>query len=790
MAQIGRFQIREKLGAGNQGTVYLCYDPELQRNVAIKLLDRAELQNGLAEYDFRHEARMMSRLQHPNIVAIYEVGQHLAGPYLVCEYVQGILLSEWLAQDRPSFQGALDIFEGILEGMGQAHGLGVVHRDLKPSNIIISGGQVPKIMDFGISRVISTRKTHDSQLIGTPRYLAPEYIQSGEVGTQTDVFALGVILYEMLSGRVPFKGNSRQELLSNIVHGDVTPPSTLNTAVDERLDVIVLKGIEKEPDARFESAGEMLKTLRAYRQSHAGERVDEGGEGSEGKGTIEFLLRRMRRHSDFPALAHCVTTLNRLVASEHTSSSALASVIIKDFALTSKILKVVNSAYYSRFSGKIGTISRAIVVLGVKAIRSIGASLIFFEHLHDRSHATQLKDQMSVALFSALLARQTAEEFDSVSSEESFLCGMMHNLGKILVTYYLHEESCEIERLINQEGMNEYHAQRTVLGADFQEVGIAVAKQWNFPLTITRSMSVFGDAEIEKPCTTEKKLQVIANFSNEVAAILSVNQDGDKKPLEDLLKRYHDSINFDTTKLDSMVIQATKELVDLTKEFKARSGQSDFISRLCGEGKVSPLQHQADNGTIKVEIGVNGIQKHVVENGDELAPDAETILTDGIQEVTNIILEHYTLTQVFNVILETMYRGMRFNRVLLCLQDVNTRWMVARLGFGADIPVYTKKFRFPGQYSADVFHVALKNGVDIYIEDTSDQKIQDDLPGWYKEISNAVSFILFPLLVSNRSVGLIYAEFTTARGLEFSAKQLNLLKALRNQAVLALHQKM
>ena len=791
MAQIGRFQILEELGAGNQGTVHLCHDPELQRNVAIKLLDRAELQSGQAEYDFRHEARMMSRLQHPNIVAVYEVGLHLSRPYLVCEYVQGMLLSEWLAQERSGFQGALDIFKGILEGISQAHGLGIVHRDLKPSNIIISAGQIPKIMDFGISRVLSTRKTHDSQLIGTPRYLAPEYIQSGQVGTQADVFALGVILYEMLSGRVPFVGDSQQELLSNIVYSEVRPPSKLNTAIDNRLDMLVLKAIEKEPDARFESAGDMLDALRTYRQSHADERA-ERGEGGEGSGTIEFLLRRMRHHSDFPALAHSVTTLNRLVASEHASTSALASVIIKDFALTSKILKVVNSAYYSRFSGKIGTISRAIVVLGVKAIRSIGASLIFFEHLHDKSQATQLRDQVSTALFSALLARQTGEKFNSVSGEECFLCAMMHNLGKILVTYYLHEESREIERLITQEGMSEQRAQRTVLGADFQEVGKAVAKQWNFPPNITRSMSALGEGEIERPRTGEKKLQVIANFSNEVAAVLSVRQDGDNKPLEDLMKRYQDSIDLDTKKFDSMVTQATKEFVDLTKEFKGRSGQNDFISRLSEQGKASPSQGQAGDATVK--IGVNGIQEHGIEGtlelGDDFAPDVETILAGGIQEVTNIMLEQYTLAQVFNVILETVYRGMRFNRVLLCLQDVNTRWMVARLGFGADISVYTKKFRFPGQYSADVFHAALKNGVDIYIEDTSDQKIQNDLPGWYKELCNAASFIVFPLLVSNRSVGLIYADFPTARGLECTAKQLHLLKALKNQAILALRQKM
>ena len=793
MAQIGRFQVSEKLGAGNQGTVYLGHDPELQRNVAIKLLDRAELQSGQAEYDFRHEARMMSRLQHPNIVSVYEVGQHLSRPYLVCEYVQGMLLSEWLAQERPGFQGALDIFEGILEGISQAHGLGIVHRDLKPSNIIISGGQVPKIMDFGISRVLSTRSTNDSQLIGTPRYLAPEYIQSGQVGTQADVFALGVILYEMLGGRAPFMGDSQQELLSNIVHGEVRPPSKLNTAVDNRLDVLVLKAIEKEPDARFESAGDMLDALKAYRQSHADERA-EVGEGGEGKGTIEFLLRRMRHQSDFPALAHSVTTLNRLVAADHSSTSVLASVIIKDFALTSKILKVVNSAYYSRLAGKIGTISRAIVMLGVKAIRSIGASLIFFEHLHDKSQATQLRDQVSASLFSALLARQMAEEMGSVSGEESFLCAMMHNLGKILVTYYLHEESREIERLVTQEGMSEQRAQRTALGADFQEVGIAVAKQWNFPLNITHSMRGLGEGEIEKPLTAEKKLQVIANFSNEVAAVVSVRQDGDKKPFEDLLKRYHDRIKLDTKKFDSMVTLATKEFVALSKDFKGRSGQNDFVSRLIEQGKVRPPRGQVDDGTIKVEVDVNGTQEHGVEgaleSGDDVATDAETILVDGIQEVTNIILEQYTLAQVFNVVLESMYRGMRFNRVLLCLQDVNTQWMVARMGFGADIPVYTKKFRFPGQYSADVFHAALKNGVDIYIEDTSDQKIQNDLPGWYKEICNAASFIIFPLLVSNRSIGLIYADFPTARGLDITAKQLNLLKALRNQAILALRQKM
>ncbi|MGD8914206.1 MAG: serine/threonine-protein kinase, partial [Candidatus Thiodiazotropha sp.] len=161
--KIGRFQVGKQLGMGNQGTVYLCNDSQLERKVAIKLLNKS-MEGG----SFLDEARAASKLQHANIVSIYEAGEHKHVPYLVFEYAQGELLKDLIHGEPLDVADALLIFQGLLEGMSQAHKAGIVHRDLKPANIIISHDKVPKIMDFGIARLLSEAKGPDQQLIGTP----------------------------------------------------------------------------------------------------------------------------------------------------------------------------------------------------------------------------------------------------------------------------------------------------------------------------------------------------------------------------------------------------------------------------------------------------------------------------------------------------------------------------------------------------------------------------------------------------------------------------------------------
>ncbi len=786
MQTIGRFKVGRKLGAGGQGTVFLCLDPELQRRVAIKVLDRSPMSE---EQGFLREARAISQIQHPNIVSVFDVGKQQGRPYLVFEYVEGELLSLRLEKQELDIQSVLDIFTAMLSGVDQVHQRGIVHRDLKPSNVIIGKDGHPKIMDFGISRMLSPDRSKSASRIGTPRYMAPEYISDGSIDPSADVFALGAILFEMLTGRKAFDAATTQALLASILKAQVAPPSEYTPGVGEGLDAIVLKALQKEPAARYLNAGEMLSALLQYREIADGEK----GNGTAAKGTIEFLMRRMQHKSDFPVLSESIRSLNRLTRSEEDDISHLASVIIRDFALTNKILKVVNSAYYSHFAGKIGSVSRAIVVLGIKTIRSIAASLIFFEHLHDRTHASRLKEEICSAVFSATLAKQTAIDSKMADVEGSFLCGMLHNLGRILVTYYLSDESEEVERLVKQESVEPEAAQKRVLGMSFEQIGIAIAKQWNFPKDISRGMVSVNPKSPGNLKQPNVKIRLISSFANEASMAIGEASPGDDKPCKNVLKRYRMSLAISDRQFEKLVEQARDEFKELSGSLVA-SGRAatPFMRNLIAKSEAKS-QRAADEG--KGELTETCLL--APEEGEliELAPpdigagrpspDAELIMTEGIQEVTAMMLEERgNLSQVFNVVLETIYRAMAFQHVVLCLNDVKKQQYIARLGFGENIDGFMSEFRFSSRYSSTVFHAALKSGSDLYIEDSGKGKIKESIPDWFQKISHAGSFILLPLTVSQRPLGLIYADHPGVNGMNLNGKQLNLMKALRNQIVL------
>ncbi|MCW8945810.1 MAG: HDOD domain-containing protein [Sedimenticola sp.] len=795
MPQIGRFEVKEKLGAGSQGTVYRCIDSKLQRSVAIKLLDQE--MSGVAQTvdNLLSEARTISQIQHPNIVSIFDVGNEKKRPYLVFEYIQGELLSDRMKRSELTLHEALDISVGILSGIDQVHKKGIVHRDLKPANIILNDEGTPKIMDFGIARLVTETMNRDIELTGTPRYMAPEYIAEGTVSPQSDVFALGAILFELLTGQVAFDAPDQQTLLLRIRDSAVEHPSNFNHDIGQQLDAIVQKALEKEPGQRFADAGEMLAALSGYRKG-----LDEVT-GQANKGTVNFLLRRMQHKSDFPVLSESIRTLNRLTASDDKGMDQLASIIIRDFALASKILKVVNSAYYSHFAGRIGTISRAIVVLGIQTIRSIAASLIFFEHLHNKTQVVKLKNEIAAAIFSATLARQAAEDAEMEHVEEGFLCGMLHTLGKILVTYYLNDESEEIQRLVKMESVSQEKAEQRVLGMSYQEVGVAIAKQWNFPNEIIQGMVKVNPAAPGELKKSEVKLRLIANFSNEATQIIGDAENQSQPRIRDLLKRYRRGLAISEKRFETMLEEAQREFVELSGSLGTNASSDAFMRRLSRPAKADTSQvtkgarrkHDITT-TLALEPAANLPPSDSViteASPDDPAINAEIVLTEGLQEVTSLLLDDdANVVQIFNVVLETIYRALAFDRVVLCLQDRATNQIKAKLGFGNDIENFINRFHFPRQYSADVFHASLKNGVDLAISNAHDKKIEADLPEWYKKIANAGSFLIFPLVVKQTPLGLIYADHTQPNGVTLTAKQLNLIKALRNQVILAFRARM
>jgi len=273
---ISHYRILEKLGKGGMGVVYLAEDLHLGRRVAIKFLTADADQNYRAR--FLREARTVSSLTHPNIATVFDYGEIDGRPYIVMELVRGKTLGKLLHEDGLTLRQAVEIAASIVEALTEAHGNGIVHRDIKPSNVVVTEKGQVKVLDFGlVKQLLDTShssfdleaptlygtRTESHAIVGTPLYLSPEQAAGKPVDGRSDLFALGALLYECIAGQSAFSGDSLFEIGSQILHVDPPPPSEINRAIPAELDRITMKALAKQPDARYQSAGEMLKDLRA-----------------------------------------------------------------------------------------------------------------------------------------------------------------------------------------------------------------------------------------------------------------------------------------------------------------------------------------------------------------------------------------------------------------------------------------------------------------------------------------------------------------------------------------------
>jgi serine/threonine protein kinase len=255
---IGRYRIEALLGTGAMGEVYRAHDPAIDRLVAIKVV-RPELVAGSGGEQllerFRREARAAGRRFHPNIVAIWDFGDDNGMPFLVMELVEGQSLDQLIKSSGPLAQGrSLAIITQVLSALGFAHANGIVHRDIKPSNIMVLPGDQVKVADFGIARLEASEFTIVGDLLGTPAYMAPEQLSGGPVDHRTDLFAAGVILFEMLTGVKPFRGKSITEIISFMEKRGPEDIRALNPAVPEAMKRVIAKSVAFDPAQRYADA--------------------------------------------------------------------------------------------------------------------------------------------------------------------------------------------------------------------------------------------------------------------------------------------------------------------------------------------------------------------------------------------------------------------------------------------------------------------------------------------------------------------------------------------------------
>jgi eukaryotic-like serine/threonine-protein kinase len=269
LTKAGRYDLREELGRGAMGVVYKGFDPTIGRNVAVKTLRLTEAGTGLTREEligrFQTEARAAGLLTHPNIVVIYDAGEEDGLFYITMEFVEGRSLQSLIdAQQTFPVSRVLKLMEQVCSALDFAHQHNVVHRDIKPANLMLTSDDIIKITDFGTAKILQFGTAQTAHVMGTPSYMSPEQVKGKPVDGRSDIFSLGVILYELTTGEKPFPGQNITTVIYKIINEEPIPPRSLDSAIHPGLSTVITRALAKDPAARYQSCHELLTALKNY----------------------------------------------------------------------------------------------------------------------------------------------------------------------------------------------------------------------------------------------------------------------------------------------------------------------------------------------------------------------------------------------------------------------------------------------------------------------------------------------------------------------------------------------
>ena len=799
---LGRFELKRVLGEGAQATVWLGFDARLEREVAVKLMRAEAAADPFAVNQWLQEARSVSRLTHPNIVPVFEADVHQQQPYLVFEYVPGPTLAQHVkAQGVLPAAQAVAMLLGVLDALEAAHASGVVHRDLKPSNILIDTAGRARVMDFGIAARLHDPGNLD-QVVGTPGYMSPEATQGGLPTATMDVFSAGIVLVELLSGERLINERDPYRAMHRVASQDLALPAGMSSEVDDGLRRVLQRAIERDPARRWPTAAAFRDALKDWLTPASSASDASLAAAGQSSGALDFLLRRMRHKTDFPALSDSVARIQRVANSENESLASLSSEILKDVALTNKLLRMVNTAHFSSAGGNISTVSRAVAVIGFSGIRNMAMSLVLLEHMHDKAHANQLKEEFLRALMAGMLAGELG--LQTGAGEEAFLGAMFQNLGRLLTEFYFVEEARQVRGIVAGAGqggsasaVSEETASVSVLGLSYEALGLGVAKAWGLPATLQTCMrQPKGEAPAREPKDSGERLRWLAFASNQITdTLLRSPPELAAARVAEVAKRYARTLGLSAARIEAASVAAQQRLAQMAQAMSLHVSAQSPARRLMAAPKAG------------AEAATQTLQATRPEGHDSLTPhqlqatitvqqspprsaleNASEVLAAGIQDITNSMVEDFKLNDVLRMILETMFRALGFRRIIFCLRDPKTQTLSGRFGLGEGAERVSANFKVPLNSASDLFTAVCVKGADTLITDATVGTIAARLPAWYREHVNAPAFLLLPMQVKGAPFVLIYADKATPGGIELGEKELSLLRTLRNQAVMAFKQ--
>jgi len=521
---------------------------------------------------------------------------------------------------------------------------------------------------------------------------------------------------------------------------------------------------------------------------------------------LDALLRRMRSKGDFPALSDSITRIQSLATSDKESINSVTNEILKDVALTNKLLRLVNSAHYSR-GDSVGTVSRAVSLVGFNGIRNLTLSLVLLEHMQDKDNAQLLKEEFLRALMAGTIAAELGSS--QLDSEEAFIGAMFQNLGRMLGQFYFPREATTIRRLIGDAShpMSEEGAALRVLGLTFEQLGLGVSKAWGLPDSIQQCMvRPVGDPPTAASPDPMSHLRWSARAANDMAnAMLHADPDEVDRQLATLSKSYARSMAMAPEQVKAVTTVARVKLNELADAMEIRVPIHSPAARLLKLPLDAGQQPAGGASQSAVASAVDGSALHATfdpatsseervrnqaSNATATADMATQTLAAGIQDITNAMVEDFKLGDVLRMILETMFRALGFQRVIFCMRDPKTNILTGRFGLGQGVEKIVKNFCVPlnPKDIPDLFATICGKAADTLISDSSDPHIAARLPAWYRRDFNAPGFMILPLTIKGQPVGLIYADMSVKGELTIDEKQLSMLRTLRNQAIMAFKQ--
>ncbi|RZL04411.1 MAG: HDOD domain-containing protein [Rubrivivax sp.] len=517
--------------------------------------------------------------------------------------------------------------------------------------------------------------------------------------------------------------------------------------------------------------------------------------------TLEYLLRRMRHKSDFPTLSSSVSRIQALSEAEKESLGGLCDEILKDVALTQKLLRLINTPHYRRGGGdSISTVSRAVSLIGLAGVRNLALSLMLVEHMEDKKHAQQLKEEFLRTVMAGTLASELCT--NSRDAEDAFIGSLFRNLGRLLAEFYLPDEAQEVRELARPAAdgkpatLTEAAASAQVLGLPFEDLGQAVGQTWALPDRLLTAMkaptgTVPTRSQLGKP-EHQAWLATVANAAADAMLFSQPEELG--KRLTIVNQQYSAALELKPNAVQEAAARARKRLTELTKALKMEFPKNSQAERLLDHFYVDAPNAGQTEGPDADALGLGegelGADKVAVPQ------NSADVLTSGIQDITNTMVESFKLNDILRMILETIYRALDCRRVIFCMRDAKTMQLIGRIGLGHGAEGMKAAFQIPLKLApgaqADLFTAVSLKGADTLISDASAEAILNRLPVWFRDRVQAPTFLLLPMSMKHQGkdmvLGLIYADKAQAGSLQISEKDLSLLRTLRNQAVMAFKQ--